>query len=163
MRRPVCWMKPNGNSARCRRPIRIRLLSASYSRVFRRCAADGSSAVTHQHESRPIKRMTGLRIPHQLQRRLPQGFSPGFMTCIEGTMKAHHEISRAGGFDLPLADDGRGYAGNKQRPRQTDHALARAEPSARGFTGGQYGEFGLEIELHQFPRFEHTVFVLVSL
>ena len=87
-----------------------------------------SSAVAHQHESRPVKRMAGLRVLHHLQRRLPQGFGLRHFRFraprrSQLAMKTEHQIARAGRFDFPLADHGRRRAGDEQRPASTRSCL----------------------------------------
>ena len=73
-------------------------------------------------------------------------------------MKLQHQIFRGSIFNLPLAHDGSGTAGNEQGPGKTDYSLARADAPSCSLAGRQHNESGArEPQPRELAGVENTV------
>ncbi|HYR29442.1 MAG TPA: hypothetical protein VEU30_13310, partial [Thermoanaerobaculia bacterium] len=72
-------------------------------------------------------------------------------------MQLDHQLGRAFGIDLPLADDAGRHAGDEERPREADEPLARADAAARGLARGEHRQARAQIETHDLARLEQSI------
>lgn len=72
-------------------------------------------------------------------------------------MKRQHQLRGAGRVHLPLAYHHRRRARHDHGPTHADQSLAGPSFSARGFACGEHGEFGVQVEIQDLARFEHSV------